>query len=248
MQRRLALVRERIVKWVLPPPRGCEDGLYSMILPVNGNESNASEYLMDVALSAIDKARRVTLSDVTSRMKCPPRWPEYWPGEHYRLLAGLVDSLKPACVIEVGTYTGLSALSMKKYLPTDGVLTTFDIKKWNAFPDSCLRECDFEDGRLVQLIGDLSDPVIMSKHAALIAKAELIFVDAPKDGVFEKRFLQNLSAIEFPKAPLLIFDDIRLWNMLAIWQSIKCPKLDLTSFGHWAGTGLVAWDGPYSKS
>lgn len=36
-----------------------------------------------------------------------------------------------------------------------------------------------------------------------------------------------------------LFDDIRVWNMLAIWRGIRRPKLDLTSFGHWSGTGLV---------
>jgi len=40
----------------------------------------------------------------------------------------------------------------------------------------------------------------------------------------------------------VLFDDIRLWNMLDIWRSIDFPKLDLTSFGHWSGTGVVQWN------
>jgi hypothetical protein len=40
-----------------------------------------------------------------------------------------------------------------------------------------------------------------------------------------------------------MFDDIRLWNMLRTWRTINRPKLDLTSFGHWSGTGLVDWTG-----
>jgi hypothetical protein len=39
----------------------------------------------------------------------------------------------------------------------------------------------------------------------------------------------------------LVFDDIRIWNMLRIWREIVRPKLDLTSFGHWTGTGIVDW-------
>ncbi len=38
-----------------------------------------------------------------------------------------------------------------------------------------------------------------------------------------------------------MFDDIRLMNMVEIWNNLAKPKLDLTSFGHWAGTGLVSW-------
>jgi len=68
-------------------------------------------------------------------------------------------------------------------------------------------------------------------------------VDAPKDGIFELKFLENLSTILLPPNALVVFDDIRLWNMLKIWREIKRPKLDLTSFGHWTGTGLVDWNG-----
>jgi hypothetical protein len=30
--------------------------------------------------------------------------------------------------------------------------------------------------------------------------------------------------------------------MLDIWYNLDKPKLDLTSFGHWSGTGLVEWN------
>jgi hypothetical protein len=38
---------------------------------------------------------------------------------------------------------------------------------------------------------------------------------------------------------LLILDDIRFTNMIPLWRAISSPKLDLSSFGHWSGTGLV---------
>lgn len=175
-------------------------------------------------------------------MQVEPRWPEFWPGEHYKLLAGLVIAMQPRVVIEVGTFTGLSALSLKKYLPLDGVLTTFDIVPWDTFRDTALTTSDFADGRLVQRLGDLSDPSVLRSHDGLIRKADLIFVDAPKDGEFEARFIRALEKVDFERPPLLVFDDIRVWNMLTVWRDIKRPKLDLTSFGHWSGTGLVSWD------
>jgi hypothetical protein len=70
----------------------------------------------------------------------------------------------------------------------------------------------------------------------------LIFIDAAKDGVQEQRFLDNFGTIAFAKAPLVILDDIRVWNMLAIWRRVSRPKLDLTSFGHWSGTGIIDWE------
>jgi len=50
-----------------------------------------------------------------------------------------------------------------------------------------------------------------------------------------------IRSVRFAAPPLIIMDDIRVWNMLAIWRRIDRPKLDLTSFGHWTGTGLVDW-------
>ena len=64
-------------------------------------------------------------------------------------------------------------------------------------------------------------------------------MDAAKDGQMERQFLSLFDSLAFRNAPVAIFDDIRLWNMLDIWRGVRRPKLDLTSFGHWSGTGLV---------
>jgi hypothetical protein len=45
--------------------------------------------------------------------------------------------------------------------------------------------------------------------------------------------------VQFTAGPILVLDDIRLWTMLEIWRSVSWPKLDVTSFGHWSGTGMV---------
>jgi hypothetical protein len=31
-------------------------------------------------------------------------------------------------------------------------------------------------------------------------------------------------------------------NMIELWRNVQKPKLDLTSFGHWSGTGLIDWN------
>ena len=244
IRNRAASMRESFVRLVHSPPAGCADGRYSMVLPVHEDDpaSAPSPELLDACLAAIAAARRTDLADVSARMKAGPRWPDYWPGEHYRLLAGLVLATKPRNVIEIGTFTGLSALALRKYLAADGVITTFDIAPWDSFRDTCFVRADFEDGRLVQQLGDLSDPDVVRRHEPLLAGADLMFVDAPKDGVFEPKFLRNLERIAFRKPPLIVWDDIRLWNMLSVWRGISRPKLDLTSFGHWSGTGVVRWE------
>ena len=104
-----------------------------------------------------------------------------------------------------------------------------------------MQEEDFRDGQMKQVLCDLSVPSEMNKWQDVFCKAEFFFVDGPKDKRFESEFLKNLRDIPFKKAPLLVFDDIRDWNMRAPWRNITKPKLDITSFGHWTGTGFVDW-------
>ncbi|MCC6954695.1 MAG: methyltransferase, partial [Deltaproteobacteria bacterium] len=137
--------------------------------------------------------------------------------------------------------SGLSALCAKKFLRNDGRIVSFDLKHWTTDSNTVLREEDFADERLFQLTDDLSNPLVFPLHLDLLRTAELIFVDAAKDGVSETRILEHLSTITFHTPPIVVLDDIRLWNMLRIWRDISRPKLDVTSFGHWSGTGLIEW-------
>ena len=154
----------------------------------------------------------------------------------------MIQVLQPKLVIEIGTAKGLSALTMKKFLPDDGKIVTFDIINWNNYPGgTSLNNNDFDDGRLIQFTDDLSHSTSFSKHIELLKEADFIFMDAAKDGSQEQRFIDNLKTIKFNNPPIVLFDDIRLWNMLKIWREITMPKLDITSFGHWSGTGIVDW-------
>lgn len=225
----------------MPSPVQVRHAFYSMVFSVDDDVSQPSKYLISIALEAIRNAQEISLDDISAKMKNPPYFPNIFPGEHYKLLGGLILTLKPKVVVEIGTYTGLSALAMKKFLPPESKIITFDIINWKSFQDSCLQEDDFRDGRVVQYIDDLSNPSIISKYRQLLQEANMIFVDAAKDGVMEQRLLENFKTISFNTKPLIIFDDIRLWNMLKFWRNISLPKLDLTSFGHWAGTGIVEW-------
>ena len=112
---------------------------------------------------------------------------------------------------------------------------------WQALPDTALNASDFVDGRLEQVVDDITREDGAMRHRDLLAAADLIFVDAAKDGSMEARFVRILDSIELARGPIVVFDDIRLWNMLAVWRALAHPKLDLTSFGHWTGTGLVEW-------
>jgi predicted O-methyltransferase YrrM len=219
---------------------------HSMIFSAD-DDTGPSERLLDVALEAAAQARGISLAELSARLGDGPAWPEIWPGEHYRLLAGLVRTLKPRTVVEIGTATGLSALAMYGELPPEGRIVTFDLILWADYPGSVLRDDDFADGRLTQELHDLSTQQ-PGAHAQLLETADLIFIDAAKDGRQERRFLRLLETTPLRADPIVVFDDIRVWNMLEIWREVRRPKLDITSFGHWSGTGLVDFAAPAART
>ncbi len=229
-------------KVFMPVPVDVRHAEYSMLFCTDGTRGTPSERLIDIALAAVTSARGQDLSQIKARLKGRFRFPDEivqtWPGEHYRLLAGLVETLKPRTVIEIGTAEGMSALALKKNLPPGGRIVTFDIIPWQSYPNTCLESIDVQDGALAQEVADLGDRKVLQSYRALLAKAELVFIDAAKDGELERRLIENLESVEFQRTPIVVFDDIRLWNMLAIWHELRWPKLDLTSFGHWSGTGI----------
>lgn len=215
----------------------------SLILSADDDPGPPDAFLIDLGMRAIALAATSDLDDIAARDNLTGRYIRTWPGEHYRLLAGLVRALSPRIVVEVGTATGASALCLLKYLPRESRLATFDVKRWEDLEGSMLTPDDFKDGRMIQHVEDVTKPEGFQRYAALLQDADLVFVDAAKDGVMEKRFFDQVLRLPRKKPTVLLFDDTRVPNMVAFWRSIARPKLDLTSFGHWSGTGLTYLEG-----
>lgn len=247
---RLEYLVSRVLMRIATPRMRAHYVEASLLTSEEDAPAHASESLISLAIDAIEHARTVDLQDLDERWRTTPAAragepfliPSFWPGEHYRLLAGLTLTLRPKLIIEIGTGGGLSALAMKSQLPQGSKIVTFDIVAWRAGRSfNVLESGDFDDGRLAQVVEDLSVPEVFERHRALLSTAQLIFIDGPKDGVTEPRLLGLFGGLDFAAPPLMVLDDIRLWKMLSLWRSIPHPKLDLVSFGHSAGTGLVEW-------
>ena len=197
--------------------------------------------LIDFALLAAKRANDIDLSYLCEQRAGSPESHllRVWPGEHYRLLAGLVSVIAEqngSCdVVEVGTYRGAGSLAL---LHGDkSRVVTYDIVPWEQFPETMLLPDDFGP-RLEQRIGDVSDPAYLATQLTTLKAADLVFVDAPKDGIFEYQF-RDLVIPHLTAGTYVVFDDIRFLNMVDLWQSLNYSALDLTSFGHHSGTGLV---------
>ena len=163
-----------------------------------------------------------------------------FPGEHYRLLAGLLTVLRPEKLIDIGTFTGMSSRVMLDYGRKDSKVVTYDIRRWDQIEQgTVLRREDFDSGRLLQHECDLSEEKMWGKHKSLFEESQFIMLDGPKDDSFEAFMLTVMTSCKFQKPTYLFMDDIRFENQLANWRRIQSPKIDLTSFGHFSGSGLV---------
>ncbi len=218
----------------------------SIIASADDDDWRPTPRLTDLALAAAARARSLDFADLDRRVSREPRWYRVWPGEHYRLLAALVHETGASKVIEIGTHTGMGTLSIAGALPAGGSVATFDLVPWHKFEKSWFDESDFANGRVTQHIADIGAPKGIEPYRELFRQAEFIFIDGPKDGVTEQRFIDAIGSLDLPKNPVVMFDDIRVLNMIEIWRRLARPKMDLTSFGHWSGTGLIDWNGPPS--
>ena len=163
-----------------------------------------------------------------------------FPGEHYRLLAGLLTILRPERLIDIGTFTGMSSRVMLDFGDEESKVITYDIERWDQMKQgTVLIRDDFDKGRLTQYQCDLSKENLWEQHRSIFERAQFIMLDGPKDDTFENFMLNCISGCDFKKPTYLFMDDIRFENQLANWRRIQSPKIDLTSFGHFSGSGFV---------
>lgn len=222
-------------RWI-PRPIDTPGARWSVVGAVDTH--GPSDALLQLALAAADAAREADLAEVVER--CDPEYAAYvrtWPGEHYRLLAGVVRVLAPVTIVEIGTYLGHSALSLLAGSAQASVVT-YDVVPWTTLSGTVLRQEDFGD-RLEQRIGNLVEPEFLQQELPTLRSADLIFVDGPKDGSFEPAFVELVLPQLTDRRRVVIFDDTRLLPMVQLWQDLPFSRMDVTSLGHWSGTGVL---------
>ena len=105
---RSAPARQRAAELLLGAPKGCEGRLMSMIVPQVRTLNESEEHLCLRSLDWAREAASTGLGEVSRRIRHGVRLPDIWPGEHYRLLAGMIKSMRPNRIVEFGTFTGRS--------------------------------------------------------------------------------------------------------------------------------------------
>jgi caffeoyl-CoA O-methyltransferase len=118
------------------------------------------------------------------------------------LLTLLCKLVRPHKILEIGTYTGYSALCLASGLSDNGILHTIEINdELEQLAASFFKESGLSD-RIVQHIGDAEDIIPL-----LDEKFDLIFLDADK-----RKYLTHYNLV-FPKVALggVIIADNTLW-------------------------------------
>jgi predicted O-methyltransferase YrrM len=214
---------------------------WSVIAAPRRDDVGPSDDLISFALRAIEYARDVNLVQLHERKPRDAGRLDRLSGQHYRILPGLAEAWGAQQVVEVGTFGGTSALALLEARNVEH-LVTYDLVDWRRVEGTWLAPDDFGE-RLEQRLVDLSDPSVFAAESDVLARADMVFVDASKDGVFEPTFLKQLFELKPVGTQLIVLDDIRVITMIRVWREVSLDKLDLTSFGHWSGTGIIVRGG-----
>jgi len=194
-----------------------------------------NEFIFNLFNNASNFAFSEKIKNIDNKLK-DSQFYNTFPGSHYRILNGIVKFLDPKLVIEVGTYTGMGTFALSQNL--NGEIVSFDIIDYKNF-ETHLNDEFLKKNKFKQYLSDLSEKTEYDKHYQLLNNADIIFIDAPKDGKFEYKLLENMTNLKNKENKILILDDIKFMNMINLWNSIKSPKMDVASVGNWTGTGLV---------
>ena len=200
-------------------------------------QPSVSDEQLRVLLAAAVAALEVDLDAIADLLPDPEDagYVTTWPGEHYRLLAGLAEVLQAAEVVEIGTYKGAAAAVLSERCEK---VTTFDIVPVEEI-DNSIRDLTVRFPNVEQIVGDLAVPDVWKQLSGLIGAADLVFVDGPKDGVFEPNVVPRIVSVMKPGS-VLVLDDIRFAGMRELWiHGIDRSRIDFGSLGHWSGTGIV---------
>ena len=93
-----------------------------------------------------------------------------------RILSMISNMIKPKTIVEIGTYTGYSALCLAEGLSENGILHTIDInEEYTSYAHKYFQRSDYTD-KITQHIGNALDVI-----PSISEKVQLVFIDADKE-------------------------------------------------------------------
>jgi caffeoyl-CoA O-methyltransferase len=120
-----------------------------------------------------------------------------------RILSMISKMVRPKTILEIGTYTGYSALCLAEGLVSDGVLHTIDNNpERETLVNRYINEAGFE-GKIIAHVGDAAQLI-----PELPGEFDLVFIDADKNN-YSLYF--DLVIDRMPSGGLILSDNV-LWS------------------------------------
>lgn len=171
------------------------------------------QYLLDVSLREtplLKRLREETAQLSTARWQIAP--------EQGQFMALLVQILGARRIIEVGTFTGYSAICMAQAMPPDGRLICCDIPAdYNATAERYWQEAGLS-GRIEQRLAPALRTLTALEAEGLAGTVDLIFIDADKANY--PAYLEH--ALRLVRQGGLVLFDNTLWSGRVLESDSHC--------------------------
>ncbi|MFZ9504179.1 MAG: O-methyltransferase [Cyclobacteriaceae bacterium] len=170
---------------------------------LEGFSNPLNDYLEATASPEPDYLRQIR-AETTEQVHSPHMLSGHHQG---RLLALISKLLRPKTILEIGTYTGYSALCLAEGLVEEGQLVT--IEKDSNLSERILRNINLSPfaSRIKLLNGDAHQVL-----AGLDLQPDLVFIDADKRGY--SRYFEALVP-RMPSGGVLLADNV-LWSGMVL--------------------------------
>lgn len=181
-------------------------------------DSQLYQYLITSSLrepTVLKKLRDETATLEMARMQIAP--------EQGQFLALLLKLMNASSYLEVGTFTGYSALVCALALPSSGKVYALDIsEKWTSIAKRYWEEAGVAD-RIELRLGDAAETLsTMSKTNA--GSIDMIFIDADKTGY--AGYIEQANVLLRPGG-LLVLDNVLWGGSVADTQNVEADTVAL---------------------
>lgn len=146
------------------------------------------------------------------------------PPDEAILLRAIVRMVKPRHILEIGTFTGLSALVMASALPEDGHITCLDIsEEFTARARAAWEEAGLSN-RINLIIGSALESL-----AHLTGPYDIVFIDADKGNY--RNYVERVLPM-VPSGGMLLIDNT-LWDRKVIEDNDEPDTVAIREFNEW---------------
>jgi caffeoyl-CoA O-methyltransferase len=183
-----------------------------------------SEYIENHTLAETELLKRLN-RDTNAHVLMPRMLSGHVQG---RFLSMISHMIKPSSILEIGTYTGYSAICLAEGLKSDGKLYTIDI---NEELESMVRKYFKEAGLEAQIEYKIGNALEIIPTMNL--QFDLVFIDADKENYLN---YYNLVIDKLKTGGYIIADNV-LWSGKVVDKNIKIDKdtraiMDFNDFVH----------------